>query len=151
MLWENVNTTQGNDCLLNSSAEIQQISLKTTKETSHSLLLTFSIAYSLPAISATLVMLSIWSSSFISKQRQSVRSGSSLISMLIASDSISQCRFLIPGLWSPWIKGIYNLNSSILSRNSIARPWHAFRERNRKTSTIAREEVVLSNFLKVVV
>lgn len=120
-----------------------------TKDTASPSLLTFSMAYSLPAISATLVMLSIWSSRFMSKQRPTVRLGSSLILMLISSDSISQCRFLIPGLCNPWIKGTYSLNSSILSRNSIATPWQAFREKNR-TSTTVCEKAALRNFLEVV-
>lgn len=105
-----------------------------TKDTASPPLLTFSMACSLPAISATLVMLSMWSSRFISKQWPTVRLGSGLISTLISSDSISQCRLFIPGLFSPWIKGTYDLKSSILSRNSIATAWQAFREKNRRTS-----------------
>lgn len=86
---------------------------------------TCSMAYSLPATSATLLMLSMWSCRFISRQRAKVRLALGLTLMLISLDSKSQCRFLMPGLRSPWISGMYGLNSSMRARMSKATSWQA--------------------------
>lgn len=94
--------------------------------------ITCSMAYSLPATSATFAISSTCWSRSMSRQWENVRLALGITLMLRHSESSFQWRLRMPGFLRPWINGMYTWNFSIMPRTVKARAWQAVKCRKNK-------------------